>query len=72
MKCFNGIIIIFSILSLYQAKVEKARFDYYKVYKLKIDTLDQLQVLKELQNTSDSVIKKYTSILKNLKFLIEI
>lgn len=37
---------------------EKARYDKYRVYKILIEDRNQLDALKFLADTSDSVIKK--------------
>lgn len=37
------------------ATSEKARFDNYRVYKVDVDTHDQLTALRQLSETSDSV-----------------
>lgn len=44
-------------LSASSAWSEKARFDNYRVYTVEIDTHDQLSVLRQISETSDSVIK---------------
>lgn len=45
------------VLSAFTASSEKARYDNYRVYTVEIDTHDQLSVLKEISEKSDSVIK---------------
>lgn len=35
---------------------EKARFDNYRVYKVLIENSDQLKALRQLADTSDSVL----------------
>lgn len=42
-------------LSLLSVSADKARFDNYRLYNVEIETHDQLSVLRELSETSDSV-----------------
>lgn len=47
--------LIFLFCVLISAFAEKARFDNYRVYKVKIENIYQLQELRQLADTSDSV-----------------
>lgn len=50
---------IFVVLIVAQISVsfcEKARFDNYRVYSIKIENENQLQILQELENNPDGVI----------------
>lgn len=42
-------------LSAFCIIAEKARFDNYQVYSVAVETKEQLIVLKEIEDTSDSV-----------------
>jgi hypothetical protein len=42
-------------LSACLAAADKARFDNYRVYSVAIETEEQLKVLREIEETSDSV-----------------
>lgn len=55
MKNLVVFVVLILIPMICGMRVEKARFDNYRVYQLKIDTFDQLKVMKELQASSDSV-----------------
>lgn len=46
--------LIFSLIALI-VDAEKARFDNYRVYSIAVDNQQQLNVLKELNEISDSV-----------------
>lgn len=49
---FAAAILLLSVLSV---SADKARFDNYRVYVVDVETQDQLSVLRELSETSDSV-----------------
>lgn len=42
-------------LFVFAANAEKARFDNYRVYKVKIENEDQYKIMKYLEENSDSV-----------------
>lgn len=53
MKVLIGTLVLaFAALAV---SAEKARFDNYRVYSIDVDTHDQLTVLREISETSDSV-----------------
>lgn len=56
MKLLIGTLLL--ALSALAVSAEKARFDNYRVYRINVDTHDQLTVLSELSTTSDSVRSK--------------
>jgi hypothetical protein len=49
--------LIFLFCFLVSVFAEKARFDNYRVYRIKIENVDQLKALRQLADTSDSVLK---------------
>lgn len=53
MKLLIGTFVL--ALSALAVSSEKARFDKYRVYSIDVDTFDQLTVLREISETSDSV-----------------
>lgn len=53
MKFYIGALVL--ALSALAVSAEKARFDNYRVYSIDVDTHDQLTVLREISETSDSV-----------------
>jgi hypothetical protein len=57
MKLFTSFVLL-AVLAL-AVSSERARFDNYRVYHIKIETLDQLSVLRELSETSDSVKRRF-------------
>jgi hypothetical protein len=42
-------------LSAFLVSAEKARFDNYRVYSIAVETREQLKVLREIEESSDSV-----------------
>ena len=52
---FTMKVVLFVVLSVLVVSGEKARFDNYRVYSVSIDTQDQLSVLRQLSENSDSV-----------------
>lgn len=54
MKLLVLFLLIF-VLSAALVLAEKARFDNYRVYSIAVETKEQLDLLRELEETSDSV-----------------